>query len=243
MSLNGKLEYLFEAVRRGDYEGFLKLIGPDDINDTVHFGLNHDYAVCNGFNLLQIFVYGLEYRDSSSDIAGQIKVIKQLLDWKVDINAQNTRQTALYLAVDGQNTSIVRYLIENGANIRLSNNEPEELTILSLAWYAERDKDEDDSYKMSITEMPMVKMFMLKGARPDEFILKNNNDTYKANEPMLQFYQGILNAREITTLIIGIHKYKKSPLFLIPGKDCIFMIARAIYETRGDFNWIKNIFP
>jgi ankyrin repeat protein len=58
------------------------------------------------------------------------RVIKQLLDWKADIDAADEGgDTPLYMAVCAQNVPIVKFLLEQGANMRPARDEDDELVL------------------------------------------------------------------------------------------------------------------
>ncbi len=230
--LNDKFPLLIETVENHYHAGFLELIKPDEVNDTIWYDDFHDDRnIRNGETPLHLFLYSSVYEETREEYLARVKIIKQLLEWKADVNAlADSTHSPLYLAVDGQNASIIPLLLENGAKFRMPHQTPPPFSILTLAYYLEREKGEDEVPP----EIPMVKMFMLRGARPEEF-LRFGNPTPSVE--MLRFYDSILKARQVTIILIGIHRYKRCPLFLICGRDCISLIARMVYETRGNCVW------
>jgi len=230
--LNDKFPLLIETLENHYSAGFLELIKPEEVNDTIWYEDFHDdRSIRNGETPLHIFLYSSAYQETRKEYLTRVKIIKQLLEWKADINAlDESTHSPLYMAVDGQDVAIIPLLLDNGAKFRELPLTPNHFSILTLTYYLEREKGEDET----LPEMPMVKMFMLRGARPEEF-LRSGNPT--ASVEMLRFYNSILKTRQVATILVGLWRFKKCPLFSICGKDCILMIARIVYETRGDCVW------
>jgi Ankyrin repeats (many copies) len=213
------IEVLFQAVEQHHCEQFLQLVTKEHANDTLE----------DGQTALHIFMCFPTQVAINPDTKARIKVIKQLLEWGIDINTQDSAgETALYCAVGNNDIAIIPFLLECGTDMhnpyKISGLENfGGVSPLNLA------------YKMECVgdDILMTKMFMLKGARREEFLKTGQAFTTS----MLEFYESILLARQISTIIVGLHRYKKSKLFLINGKDCISLIARIVYSTRGDSIW------
>jgi hypothetical protein len=232
--LNDRFPLLIETLENHYHIGFLELIKPEGVNDTIWYDDHHDdRSTRNGETPLHLFLYSSAYDETREEYLARVKIIKQLLDWKADINAlDESNHSPIYLAVDGRDISIIPLLLDNGAKFRVLPPTPDRFSTLTLAYYLEKEKGEDEK----LPELTMVKMFMLRGARPEEFIMSYNGAMPPSTE-MLRFYDSILKARHIATIMVGIRRYKKSPLFLICCKDCISLIAHYVYETRGDSVW------
>jgi Ankyrin repeats (3 copies) len=209
------IEVLLQAVEQHHCEEFLQLVTKEHANDTLE----------DGQTALHIFMCFPTQVAINPDTKARIKVIKQLLEWGIDVNTQDRAgETALYCAVGNQDLAIIPFLLECGANM-LGLENFDGISPLNFA------------YNMECVggDISMTKMFMLKGARREEFLKTGQVFTTSMSE----FYESILLARQISTIIIGLHRYKKSKLLLINGKDCISLIARIVYSSRGDSIW-KN---
>ena len=226
MALNGKVQPCFEALDNRDYDEFWNIISsghPDDIcysgENALHIILAHPMLMID------------------PNTPARIKIIKQLLEWKVNINVQDVSgETPLYNAVTKRDIDIIPFLLANGANMRIKITPPNgngTATALSYAYRLLESKSE---------QIPMLKIFMLHGAKIDEFY--GDAPEIHANEPynpaVIKFYKSILRARQIATVLVGMHRYKRSPLFSICGKDCVSLIAHIIYDTRGGPVWIDT---
>jgi len=218
-----RLERLIFAVEQYNCKRFIDLVTLDRAEGITH------YDIYNSSNALHMFICCPTQVAINPDTATRIKVIKQLLEWKVDINEQDhSGETPLYQAIYNRDVAIIPCLLANGATIRMVTSpyrSADAFTILSLAYNLEAEHD----------EIPIIKMLMMKGARPGELI---RFDERPPNENMMKFYECIFHARRIASILMGMHRYKKSSFVSICGKDCISLIARAIYETRGDSIWI-----
>jgi hypothetical protein len=151
------------------------------------------------------------------------RVIKQLLDWKADIDAADEGgDTPLYMAVCAQNVPIVKFLLEQGANMRPARDEDDELVLQA---YNQETQDKQSG------DFPMCRLFMLNGAHLYEF----HDHTTEPSDAMRKFYYGILLAKEVATLIVGCSK--RSPVLKVVGKHCCILIARIVYQSRAHSAW------
>lgn len=195
-----------------DYERFLSLVNPEAINET-------DY---DGYAPLHSFVFFYEQApDRRYDEIERIKVIKQLLAWKANINqADRSERTPLYRAVENRDDAIISCLLDNKANINVKPNN--RLGLKELACVSEYQGD-----------FPMVKLLMLRGVKLRAF--RNAGECIEPTNDMKRFYESIQQAREATTIFVRLRT--KSPLLKLIGKDITLLIARQIYATRGNPVW------
>lgn len=225
-----RLNLLIYAVEHHDCDKFMSLVTVDRSNGIIRDN------IYNGSNALHVFMCCPTQVAINPDTVARIKVIKQLLEWKVDINSQDdSGHTPLYSAVCNGDVAIIPFLLENGANRRIkvtpvAGNGTASAT--SFAGFIESRSG----------EIPMTKIFMLDGAHIDEFFedAPEAHARFPRNPIMVKFYECILRARQIATILMGMHKYKRSPPVLICGKDCISLIARIVYTTRGDPIWTQQ---
>ena len=223
MALSGKTEDCFDALDRADYDKFWNIISTGRPEDTCYSGENALHLFCDHPTQNMI----------DPNTPDRIKLIKRLLEWKVNINAQDyLGETPLYLAIVKKDIAIIPFLLANGANRRIKITplgERGTASATSLVGFFERKTE----------EIPMTKLFMLNGAKIDEFFedAPEAHARFPRNPAAVEFYESILRARQIAAILIGLHRCKRSPLFLICGKDCISLIARIVYSTRGDCVW------
>ena len=198
-----------------DYERFLSLVNPEKINETDLVGLAP----------LHMFVFFLEQaKDGEQDKIDRIRVIKQLLAWKADINQlDDAGKSPLYHAVENQDVDIIPCLLDNGADMRVKPGRYIKLPLVACVSEAGE-------------SCPMVKLLMLRGVKLDEFY--NDVECIRPTKLMKRFYESIQQAREAITIFIGARKH--GPLLKLIGKDCLILIAKQIYATRGDPVWIDR---
>jgi hypothetical protein len=80
----------------------------------------------------------------------------------------------------------------------------------------------------------MVKLLMMYGANPNDF--QEESGSY--NDAMHAFYNGILKARKATIAFVRLTK--KATLLKFIGKDITLLIAKIIYQTRGEPKWNRD---
>jgi len=227
MALSGKAEACFDALDRADYDKFWNIISTGRPEDTTCY---------SGENALHLFCDHPTQNQIDPNTPDRIKLIKRLLEWKVDINGQNVSgETPLYLAIIKKDIAIIPYLLENGANrtIKITAlGERGTASATSLVGF----------FECKTEEIPMTKLFMLNGAKIDEFFedAPEAHAKFPRNPVAVKFYESILRARQISLILLGLHRFKRSPLFAIGGRDCISLIAKMIYSTRGDFLWTSQ---
>jgi hypothetical protein len=217
-----KMEYsLGERLRiyclEFEFDEFLKNV-PNDPNEEVD-----DY----GRNALHIFMLPIgSFAKGEVDICNYERVIDKLLERKANINATDRDgKTPLYYAVQNRHDFIIPFLLARGANMRYKPKHRQ--SILQLALFIEN----------AIPKFPMVTTFMLAGAKPEELI----DWSEELTEPMKKFYEGILRTRKVACVLIGARKH--SPLLKLIGKDCLILIAKTIYQTRGEPVWDQDETP
>lgn len=204
-------ELLHQARLCFRYDEFLQLAPSERINDK----LNGERNTLHNFLALWILP-----KDPVADLIDRKRVIKQLLDWKADINAKDRNdETPLWYAAENHDYDIFPFLLANGAHFRISPN----LCPFSLPQIIVSDDDQ--------VEFPIVKLLMMYGANPDDF----QEELGSYNDAMYAFYNGILKARKATIAFISLTR--KATLLKLVGRDITLLIAKTIYSTRGYPEW------
>lgn len=144
-----------------------------------------------------------------------IQTIDQLLAWGANIDTRDDGGMSALHKV--KNPKLVAHLLKRGANMR-----GPDLTPLQMA-----------------NSLPIIEVFMLHGAKPDEFKAACFRTTPEREAHITAFYNRILAARRATLVFIGLRK--KCPLFDVIGKDPAIQLAKTIYQTRGDVVWEKVV--
>jgi len=231
--MDDSLDLLIQASIDHDCEKFLKCVALDIASGIIHADKGLLYR---GNNPIHLFMPSSRQSPINPDTPARIRVIKQLLKWKADINEKNfLEKTPLYIAVGHKDVAIIPFLLENGAIIRMQQLKQRPSNTHTIPTHTIPTLAYQHFIWGGDSEMPMIKMFMLKGIKPEEFTKFES-----PSKKMMQFYECIVSARKIASILVGIHKCKKSPLVAICGKDCINLIARIVYSTRGNSIWMHS---
>lgn len=207
-------ELLHQARLHFRYDEFLQLAPSERINDK----LNGERTTLHNFLALWVLP-----KDPVADLIGRKRVIKQLLDWKANINARDHNdETPLWYATENHDYDIFPFLLANGAYFRISPA----ICPFSLPEIIVSNDDQ--------VEFPMVKLLMMYGANPNDF--QEESGSY--NDAMHAFYNGILKARKATIAFVRLTK--KATLLKFIGKDITLLIAKIIYQTRGEPKWNRD---
>lgn len=211
-----KSERLHRLRRTFHYDEFLQSIEPDEVFKV---------GILGGMNALHLFLFGLSIpTDPKEDTIARTKVIKKLIEMKSDINAvDDYGATPLWNAVSCYDVNIIPFLLEQGADVR--KNPPHSLELCLFACHKE----------VKIPSCPIIKQFMLHGIKLDELYSKNGE--IEPTKQMVNFYEKILRVRKVLSVFIGLKS--KSSLLKLIGRDCLILIARTIYQTRGQSIWDK----
>jgi hypothetical protein len=211
--MNEKLKF---AAVHFDYDTFIKLVTPENINSRDQ----------DGYDVFHLFVaYGYDQLDSDNSIV-EIKMMKQLLAMKATVNTRCADdRTPLYQAILRQADPIVAFLLENKADMRVECSG--DRTPIRQACIKEHDGE----------SFPMCRMLMMCGAKLEEFEIENGNQTrcYGPNEAMKQFSRQIEASKKSTLAFLS--SDKKSYLLKLVGKDILKYIAELVWETRGRPEW------
>jgi len=216
MDNQAKSEELYRLRRTFRYDEFLQSIEPGEV-----FSL----SVIEKMNALHLFLFGLSFpANPKEDTIARINVIKKLIEMKSDINSVDEYGASpLWNAVSCRDINIIPFLLEQGADMRWCPPESGGLCIFACI----RELDSPN--------FPIVKQFMLHGIKLEEL---SDGKHVTPSEPMVKFYDNILRTRKATILLIGLRQ--KCPLLKLIGKDCLILIAKTIYQTRGEPVWDQN---
>ena len=208
-------ELKFAAIHV-EYDAFLKLVTPENINLRDQ----------DGYDVFHLFVaYGYDQLDPDNSIT-EIKVMKELLVMKATVNTRCIdNSTPLYQAVLRQAAPIVAFLLENKADMRVERRD--DYTPIRLACIKEHGRG----------SFPMCRMFMMCGAKLEEFEAWSG-DHYGPNEAMKQLSRQIVKARRATLAFLSLNK--KSHLLKLVGKDILRYLSELVWETRGRSEWERE---
>lgn len=205
------------TLRRGfQYDEFLKLVEPGEV---------FSMSILENMTALHVFLFTCGYPTFvDADTRARMQVIKKLIAMKADINAIDSNgSTPLWNAVACYDHTIIPFLLEQGANPRVQPS-----GCLKLSAFA-------CSKEKLISSCPIVRQFMLRGIKLEEF--HSEDEGIAPNADMVKFYESILEARKAATIFIGLRQ--KCPLLKLIGKDVMLLIAKTIYQTRGNPVWNK----
>lgn len=182
-------------------------------------------AIHADYDAFHIFVaYGWDRMDTEDKTLGEIKVMKQLLAMKATVNTRCVdNSTPLYQAVLRQADGIVEFLLENKADMRVGRYD--DRTPIGLAYIEECGKP----------TFSMCRMFMMCGAKPNEFYREHGDYGYGLDEEIEKFVRRIETARKSTLAFLSLRK--KSHLLKLVRKDILKHVAKLVWETRGRTAW------
>ena len=208
---------LADAAQKKMYQEFLRLVDRENVKRPIYLG----------WFVLTIFVRHSKQSQArpkgDKDLVCCEWLVDKLLELGADVNATHCDgRTALLEAVQCRNVTLIKHLLSRGANMKTVSGR-EQRTIIQTVGCIE----------IATTDIPISKLFMMNGAKPNEFEVKEFKCSAKLDAR--RKFAGIMASLKSITCFIGMRN--KSPLLKIVGKDVVSVISRFVYQTRGDKVW------